>query len=89
MTKGYNAESIKVLSDSEATEKFPWKKIEYLADKYNLGQEPIKRGFEASFLLGISPDYYINKYIKKMPLDVNEEFSEVYKELLYKQSKAM
>jgi len=77
----YDETSIKVLSYESASEAFPWLKIEELSRLYSVPLECVQRGFEASFQLGISPDFYINKYILKQDLPINKELLEVYKEL--------
>tara|TARA_R110002153_G_scaffold181493_1_gene334779 strand:- start:855 stop:1130 length:276 start_codon:yes stop_codon:yes gene_type:complete len=82
----YNENSIKVLSEEEATNSFDWIKVETLAAEYHLPVEVVNRGFEASHNLGISTEYFVDKYIKKLVgIEVNEEFTEVYKDLVRKE----
>jgi len=85
----YDETSIKVLSHESASEAFPWLKIEELSRLYDVPLECVQRGFEASFQLGISPDFYINKYVLKQDLPVNKELLEMYKELNNDKRKCM
>jgi len=76
----YKAQSIKVLENPE--DEFPWLKIELLAAKHKLPVDWIRKGFEASFQLGISPDFFIDKYVLKIKgMEKNLELIEVFKDL--------
>ena len=81
----YTADSIKILSQQEAEAKFDWLMIEELANKYHIPQECIQRAFDTAEILSVSPQYYIDKYILKLDVEENKEFTEVYKELMYKE----
>ena len=78
---GYDESSIKILSRDEI-EQFDWHRIRCLAEEYRRPVEWIERGFEAARLAGISPDYFVDKYIKHQPLEINIEFMEIYKSLM-------
>lgn len=80
----YDASSIKVLKPEEAEESFQWLKAENLSSEYMVPLKCVQRGLETSTILGIKPDYYINKYLKKQDIDIMPEFIEVYKTLMKK-----
>ena len=78
----YEAESIRVLIEEEADERFPWKMAESLSSKYSVPLSCVYRGLEASSRLGIPADYYINRYLAKDGTKLMPEFTDVYKEVL-------
>lgn len=77
----YTAKNIRILTDDEISE-FEWVKCSDLTVKYKRPLTFIERGFECCRRLGIEPDYFIDKYLKKKPITTMTEFEEVYKEIL-------
>ncbi len=78
----YNASSIKILDQKEAEDKFSWIRIEELSRKYSVPKICIERGFEASRILDMSTDHYVDKYLKGMDIPKNLELEEVYRGLI-------
>nr|WP_086940988.1 hypothetical protein [Thaumasiovibrio occultus] len=82
----YNAASIKILREEEASDAFTWLLEGNLATEYGVPLSFVQRGMEASRILCIPPDYFIGKYLKKdLSIATMPEFGEVYAELLKKE----
>lgn len=81
MENEYNAKSIRILSAKDI-QGFDWNRARQVADDYNKPIEFVSRGFEACRLAGLSPDWFINKYLEKEAIPDNPEFLEIYKDLL-------
>ncbi|HGJ5885470.1 hypothetical protein [Arsenophonus nasoniae] len=77
----YNAKSIRILNEDEIKQ-FDWHWAEKLAHEHILPIDWVKRGFEASRRLGLEPDFFVNKYILKQDLPKNDEFEQVFIEVL-------
>ena len=76
MKEQYTANSIKILSQEQAEGKFDWLMIENLANKHSIPQECVQRAFETAEILGVSPQYYIDRYILKLDVEEDKEFTE-------------
>ena len=72
----YSARDIKILENPE--EHFTWLKAEELSKKYKKNAEWIRIGLMACTQVGIPPDYFIEKYLKEIPLPKNNELLEAY-----------
>jgi hypothetical protein len=57
-------------------------KIDKLSSKFNIPADFIERGFKCSQRMGISTDYFIDKYLKRLDIKRNFEFTEAYKVIL-------
>ena len=77
----YTAKSIKVIDETEIREKFPWYRVEILAEEYHRPVEWIQRGFETCFRCGLDVEYFISKYLKGEDVEPNPLFQETYKEV--------
>ena len=77
----YDASSIRVLSDDEIQE-FDWYRAETLASEHGLPVSWVKRGFEVSHRLGMTSEYFENKYIHKQSVAKIPEFEAVFIEVL-------
>lgn len=77
----YDENSIRILTAAEVNQ-FDWHRAEILAKEHSQPVEWVKRGFEASRRLGISPDYFVEKYILHNDLPGNSEFEMVFREVL-------
>lgn len=82
MNNSYDAHSIKILSDEELRNKFLWLQAGDIAKQYNQPLKFVTRGLEVCYRLGLEPDYFIEKYLRKNKVEEKKEFSEVYKELM-------
>ncbi|EPR6391085.1 hypothetical protein ACU7RR_004291 [Providencia stuartii] len=70
----YDEKSIRILKPEEAIDRFDWLKAEELAREYTCPLDWVKRGFEASRRLGISPEHFIDKYVRKLDIPKDIEF---------------
>jgi hypothetical protein len=87
---GYTADNIKILSNQEAVEDMPWLQIESLAKRYNKDVDFVKRGIEACLLADVSPNYFIDRYLKgNKDIPVDESVAYQSRELQHKESKIM
>jgi hypothetical protein len=69
----YNADNIKVLQDQEVLEEMPWVVANSLANEYNKPLDFVQRGLEACELAGVTPNYFIDRYLKgDKTIPVNE-----------------
>ncbi|WP_063657708.1 hypothetical protein [Candidatus Arsenophonus triatominarum] len=82
----YDASSIRILCEDEIKQ-FDWHWAEELAHEHTLPLDWVKRGFEASRRLGIEPDFFVRKYILNQDLPKNDEFEQVFIEVLKKDRK--
>ena len=82
MDNSYDAHSIKILSEAELKSKFLWLQAGELAKRYNQPLKFVTRGLEVCYRLGLDPDYFVDRYLKKQSLPENKEFLAVYKELM-------
>ena len=78
----YDSGDIKVLKEEDAGERFLWKKAEALSGKYNVPVSCVQRGLETSERLGMTEDYYVNRYLRKEDVKFIPEFTEVYEDIL-------
>jgi len=75
----YNASDIKILREHEL-DVFPWHEIETLAEKHKKDVDWVRRGFEACYQIGMSPQFFIDKYILKHDLPKSVELEQVFTE---------
>ena len=66
----YTANNIKVLHDLH-DEKYDWVLVKTIAHEYNKPVELVERSVKACRIAGVSPQYFIDKYIlhKTLPID--------------------
>lgn len=64
----YDAASIRVLDHDEVLSKFFWAKANDLAATYCRPLEWIERGLQACERVNVPHDYFIDRYLKKLPL---------------------
>jgi hypothetical protein len=78
----YDANNIRVLREDEV-DKFPWKMIEVLADKYLRPVEAVTRGMEVCYLTGVDISYFEDRYLKgDKSVPENETYTLAYIEVL-------
>ena len=75
----YTASSIAILSDIEriSDPTFDWELAQQLAGDFCRPVEFIERGILACREAGISPEYFIDRYLLKKPIPMNEEVHRV------------
>ena len=62
-TDTYDEHSIQILTQPEVTEIFEWAEIGALAHQYGMPVKLIERGFAACAAVGISPEYFVKRYL--------------------------
>ena len=79
----YDSSNIKVLSAEEVLG-FDYALITHLTSQYSKPLVCVKRGIEASRLMGMDPkDYYIPRYLEgNKDIPVNTDFTAVYQEIM-------
>ncbi|AHK11243.1 hypothetical protein S140_129 [Shewanella sp. phage 1/40] len=78
----YDAKDIRVLREDEV-DKFPWRMIEVLAEKYIHPVEAVRRGLEVCYLTGVDISYFEDRYLKRdKSVPENETFTLAYVEVL-------
>jgi hypothetical protein len=84
--ENYNADSIKILTPDQASEKFGWVNEAELAKKYSRDPAWIANGLEACRRCGVEQDYFINRYLEAdKTIPQKEWVSEVFIDLLKEQ----
>lgn len=78
----YNADSIRILDGDQITEMFVWAEAAELAAQYRRPQKWIERGLEACRRSGVGRDYFIDRFLKRLPVERNEVVDAAYRELL-------
>ena len=75
----YAASSIVILDASECISNpmFDWELAEDLAHEFTRPVEWIKRGISACREAGVSPEYFIDRYLLRKPIPMNEEVHRV------------
>ena len=78
----YDASAIQILEPIEASERFPWLRVEALAAQYQRPIAWIARGLEACRRAGVDEDYFVTRYLERRPIARLEEVDEAFVELL-------
>lgn len=76
MNNEYNGHSIKI--KDYATD--VWALAISLAEQFNHDIKLIERGLTACDLAGVPHNYYIDKYLKKLDIPINQDVSTIYRE---------
>ena len=79
---GYNAGSIRVLDGADIVERFAWAEAAELAAQYRRPQRWIERGLEACRRAGVDRSYFIDRFLKRLPVERNEIVDAAYRDLL-------
>ena len=79
--KPYDASSIRVLKPEEIASRFEWVHIADLAKKFVCPEEWIERGFRACEYAGVSPDYFVERYLEKTGAEFREDVDAAFREL--------
>jgi hypothetical protein len=81
--QAYTASNIRILSGSErfASPAFDWGLAEDLAHEFNKPVEWIERSIRACREAGVSPQYFIDRYLKKLPISIDREVDECSREI--------
>ena len=79
----YTASSIMIMGVSESISNpmFDWELAEDLAREFTRPAVWIKRSFLACREAGISPEYFIDRYLLKKPTPINREVDQAFREL--------
>lgn len=84
----YNADSIKILDHDEAIERWFWAKAGELATQYSRHEEWVSRGLQACERAGVPHNFFIDKYLKKLPHPKHDGVTEAMREILLEERDA-
>lgn len=79
---GYNADSIRILDGGEITERFEWAEAAELAAQYKRPVAWIMRGLEACRRARVDRSYFVDRFLKRLPIPRNEVVDAAYRDLL-------
>ena len=82
ISEEYDASSIIILEPEQAIERWFWAKAGALAIQYGRPEDWIARGLQACERAGIPHDFFIDKYLRKLPLPQHEGASAAMREIL-------
>lgn len=80
---GYTAASIRILKREEVAQRFEWAAIGALAAQFQRPVVWIERGFAACQAAGVSPDYFVEKYLEGRDLPKNDAVDYQFKQLIH------
>ena len=78
----YTASSITILASEQVLERFFWAKANDLALTYKKPLEWIERGLQACERVQVPHDYFIDRYLKKLPIHKDEGVDAAFRDLL-------
>jgi len=78
----YNASSIVILEQNQVLERFFWAKAHDLALTYRRPVEWIERGLQACERVRVPHDYFIDRYLKKLPIPKDQGVDAAMRDLL-------
>lgn len=78
----YTASSITILASEQVLERFFWAKANDLALTYKKPLEWIERGLQACERVRVPHDYFIDRYLKKLPIPKDEGVDAAMRDLL-------
>ena len=82
MTATYTASSIAILEPEQVLERFFWAKANDLAVTYRKPLEWIERGLQACERVCVPHDYFINRYLKKLPIPKDQAVDAAMRDML-------
>jgi len=82
MTVSYTASSITILEPEQVLERFFWAKANDLAVTYRKPLEWIERGLQACERVRVPHDYFIDRYLKKLPIPKDQAVDAAMRDLL-------
>lgn len=82
MTATYTASSIAILEPEQVLERFFWAKANDLAVTYRKPLEWIERGLQACERVRVPHDYFIDRYLKKLPIPKDQAVDAAMRDLL-------
>ena len=82
MTVSYTASSITILEPEQVLERFFWAKANDLALTYRRPLEWIERGLQACERVRVPHDYFIDRYLKKLPIQKDQAVDAAMRDLL-------
>ena len=78
----YNASSIRILEPTEIIQRFTWARVAELAERYRKPAAWIERGLEACRRAGVGDDYFVQRYLQRLPVPRHEGVDAAMRELL-------
>jgi len=82
MTVSYTASSISIIEPEQVLERFFWAKANDLALTYRKPLEWIERGLQACERVRVPHDYFIDRYLKKLPIPKDQAVDAAMRDLL-------
>lgn len=82
MSEDYTASSITILEPEQVLERFFWAKANDLALTYRRPLEWIERGLQACERVRVPHDYFIDRYLKKLPIPKDQAVDAAMRDLL-------
>lgn len=71
MSETYTAASIQILDAEQVAQRWFWAEAGLLATQYRRPEEWIRRGLLACEAVGVSHDYFVDRYLKKLPIPLH------------------
>ena len=82
-SRRYSSDNIKINHD-KFDQRYDWRLAEELSLQYTKPIDWIRRSIKACRLSGITPEYFINKYLKKEDIEINELVDKNMRDILIK-----
>jgi len=82
MNETYTAADIKILATGQVVHRWVWAEVGLLATQYRRSEEWIRRGLLACDAAGVSHDYFVDRYLRKLPIPLHPGVDAAMRELL-------
>lgn len=81
----YTAANITILGEQDVLSRFFWAKAGALSEQYHKPVEWIERGLLACERVRIPHDYFIDRYLRKLPIAKDEGMAAAFADILKEQ----
>ncbi len=81
MSSDYTAANIRILDQGEIARRWNWANAAQLAERYKRSQAWIEKGLRACEVAGVDHDYFVDRYLRKLPIPRDEVVEAAYREL--------
>jgi len=82
MNETYTASSIQILDADQVVARWFWAEAGLLATQYRRPEEWIRRGLLACEAVCVSHDYFVDRYLRKLPIPLHPGVDAAMRELL-------
>ena len=83
----YTASSIRILETTEIIQRFSWARVAELAERYRKPADWISRGLEACRRAGVGDEYFVQRYLQRLPVPRDVAVDEAMRELVAEQAR--